>query len=135
MNIVKEVLRDHGLRIPVAGMVKDDKHATRGLIYENKEIMLLRNTKLYRLISSMQNEVHRFAISYHRNLRKKNTFKTVLDNIEGVGEKRKLALIKYFGSVEGVKKASLEDLEKAPLMNSKTVKSVFEYFNKDGEVK
>ena len=135
VNIVKEVLRDHGLRIPVAGMVKDDKHATRGLIYENKEIMLLRNTKLYRLISSMQNEVHRFAISYHRNLRKKNTFKTVLDNIEGVGEKRKLALIKYFGSVEGVKKASLEDLEKAPLMNSKTVKSVFEYFNKDGEVK
>lgn len=135
VNIVEEVLRDHGLRIPVAGMVKDDKHATRGLIYENKEIMLLRNTKLYRLISSMQNEVHRFAISYHRNLRKKNTFKTVLDNIEGIGEKRKLELIKHFGSVEGVRKASLEDLKKAPLMNKKTAKNVFEYFNKEGDVK
>ena len=135
VNIVEEVLRDHGLRIPVAGMVKDDKHATRGLIYEKKEIMLLRNTKLYRLISSMQNEVHRFAISYHRNLRKKNTFKTVLDNIEGIGEKRKLELIKHFGSVEGVRKASLEDLKKAPLMNKKTAKNVFEYFNKEGDVK
>ncbi|SHI93883.1 Excinuclease ABC subunit C [Dethiosulfatibacter aminovorans DSM 17477] len=135
VNIAEEVLKDHGLRIPVAGMVKDDKHATRGLIYENKEIMLLRNTKLYRLISSMQNEVHRFAISYHRNLRKKNTFKTVLDNIEGIGEKRKLELIKHFGSVEGVKKASLDELENAPRMNSKAAKNVFEFFNKEGNVK
>lgn len=134
VNTVEEVLKDHGLRIPVAGMVKDDKHATRGLIYENKEIMLLRNTSLYRLISSMQNEVHRFAISYHRNLRKKNTFKTVLDKIEGIGEKRKLELIKYFGSVEGVRKASLEELEKAPRMNSKAAKNVFEFFNKEGNV-
>lgn len=135
VNIVENVLKDHGLRIRVVGMVKDDKHATRGLIYENKEIMLLRNTKLYRLISSMQNEVHRFAISYHRNLRKKNTFKTVLDNIEGIGEKRKLALIKHFGSVEGVKKASLEDLEKAPMMNGKIAKNTFEYFKKEGKTK
>ena len=132
VNIVEQVLRDHGLQIPVAGMVKDDKHATRGLIYENKEVMLLRNTKLYRLISSMQNEVHRFAISYHRNLRKKNTFKTVLDNIEGIGEKRKLELIKYFGSVEGVKTASLGELEKAPRMNKKSAINVFEFFNKEG---
>jgi excinuclease ABC subunit C len=134
VRIVEEVLSNYGLKIPVCGMVKDEKHTSRGLVYNGKEIMLLKNTKLYRLISSMQNEVHRFAISYHRDLRKKTLFKTVLDDIEGIGEKRKLSLLKEFGSVEGIKAASIESLTKAPVMNRKTAEKVYEFFrNQRGE--
>jgi excinuclease ABC subunit C len=134
VRIVEEVLSNYGLKIPVCGMVKDEKHTSRGLVYNGKEIMLLKNTKLYRLISSIQNEVHRFAISYHRDLRKKTLFKTVLDDIEGIGEKRKLSLLKEFGSVEGIKAASIESLTKAPVMNRKTAEKVYEFFrNQRGE--
>lgn len=130
VNIAENVLLDYGLKIPVCGMVKDDNHNTRGLIYNNIEMMLLRNSKLYRLISTMQNEAHRFAISYHRNLRNKNAFKTILDDIDGIGEKRKLSLIKTFGSLNDVKSASLEALERAPLMNKKVAETVYSFFNK-----
>ncbi|MDP3387119.1 MAG: excinuclease ABC subunit C, partial [Eubacteriales bacterium] len=130
VSVAEETLKNYGLTIPVCGMVKDDRHITRGLIYENKEMMLLRNTKLYRLISSIQNEAHRFAISYHRNLRKKNVLKTILDDIIGIGEKRKLSLLNTFGSVEGIANATMEELQKAPSMNKLSALKVYEFFEK-----
>jgi excinuclease ABC subunit C len=130
VSIVEETLKSYGLMIPVCGMVKDDRHITRGLIYKKKEVMLLRNTKLYRLVSSIQNEAHRFAISYHRNLRKKNVLKTILDDIIGIGEKRKLSLLNTFGSVEGISNATIEELQKAPSMNKLSAIQVFEFFEK-----
>jgi excinuclease ABC subunit C len=130
VSIVEETLKNYGLMIPVCGMVKDDRHITRGLIYKKKEVMLLRNTKLYRLVSSIQNEAHRFAISYHRNLRKKNVLKTILDDIIGIGEKRKLSLLNTFGSVEGIANATMEELQKAPSMNKLSAIRVYEFFEK-----
>lgn len=130
VSIVEETLKNYGLMIPVCGMVKDDRHVTRGLIYQKKEVMLLRNTKLYRLVSSIQNEVHRFAISYHRNLRKKNVLKTILDDIIGIGEKRKLSLLNTFGSVDGIANATIEELQKTPSMNKLSAIKVFEFFEK-----
>ncbi|PKM70518.1 MAG: excinuclease ABC subunit C, partial [Firmicutes bacterium HGW-Firmicutes-18] len=130
VSIAEETLKNYGLMIPVCGMVKDDRHITRGLIYKKKEVMLLRNTKLYRLVSSIQNEAHRFAISYHRNLRKKNVLKTILDDIIGIGEKRKLSLLNTFGSVEGIANATMEELQKAPSMNKMSAIKVFEFFEK-----
>lgn len=129
-NIVENVIANYGLKIPVCGMIKDDKHTTRGLVYNGKEIELQRTDIVYRLIYKIQEEVHRFAIEYHRNLRDKTLFKSELDNIKDVGQKRKINLLKTFGSVENIKMKSIEELKKAPGMNIKAAESVFNYFNK-----
>ena len=128
VGVVLEVLNNYGLKIPVCGMIKDDKHMTKGLIFNKQEVLLLKNTELYRLISTIQNEAHRFAINYHRDLRKKSVFKTVLDDIEGVGEKRKLALLRKFGSVQSISEASMEELMDTPTLNQQVAKAVFTYF-------
>jgi len=128
INIAKEVLYNYGLDIPVCGMVKDDKHTTRGLIYNNKEYEIKKNTNVYRLVASIQNEAHRFAITYHKNLRSKNTFKSELDDILGIGEKRKLNLLKKFKSVEKIKEATYEELIDVEGMNKKVAEEVVSYF-------
>ena len=127
-NIAEEVIYNFGLNIPVCGMIKDDKHTTRGLIYQNKEIEFKKTDKVYRLIYRIQEEAHRFAIEYHRNLRDKTLFKSELDNIENIGEKRKISLLKEFGSVENIKNAGLEELSGADGMNIKAAESVYNYF-------
>jgi excinuclease ABC subunit C len=111
-------------------MIKDDKHTTRGLIYEGKEIEFKKTDRIYRLIYKIQEEAHRFAIEYHRNLRDKTLFKSELDNIENIGGKRKINLLKTFGSVENIKTKNIEELKSAPGMNIKAAESVFNYFNK-----
>ncbi len=128
-NIAEEVIYNYGLNIPVCGMIKDDKHTTRGLIYRNEEIEFKKTDRVYRLIYKIQEEAHRFAIEYHRNLRDKTLFKSELDNIENIGEKRKLNLLKFFGSVENIKTKSIEELSKVKGMNVKAAKSVFAYFH------
>lgn len=129
-NIAEEVISNFGLNIPVCGMIKDDKHTTRGLIYRNKEIELSKTNIVYQLIYRIQEEAHRFAIEYHRNLRDKTLFKSELDNIENIGEKRKINLLKKFGSVENIKTKSVEELSKVPGMNIKAAESVYDYFKK-----
>lgn len=129
-NIVEAVIRNYGLNIPVCGMIKDDKHTTKGLIYNGKEIDLKKTDKVYRLIYKIQEEAHRFAIEYHRNLRDKTLFKSELDNIENVGEKRKINLLRKFGSVESIRTKSVDELKDAPGMNIKAAESVYNYFNK-----
>ena len=92
INIALEVLRDLNINIPVCGLVKDDKHATRGIIYNNEELIINRSSNLMQLIRRIQDEVHRFAITYHRSLRDKRTLHSILDDIPNVGEKRRRAL-------------------------------------------
>jgi excinuclease ABC subunit C len=132
-NVAEEVLSNFGLNIPVCGMIKDDKHTTRGLIYRNTEIELSRTNIVYQLIYRIQEEAHRFAIEYHRNLRDKTLFKSELDNIENIGEKRKINLLKKFGSVENIRTKSSEELAEVPGMNIKAAESVCNYFNQNNE--
>lgn len=130
-GIAEKVVENYGLRIPVCGMVKDDKHTTNGLLYKGVEIPLKRTSEVYKLVWKIQEEAHRFAISYHRNLRDKTIFKSELDNIKGVGEKRKINLLKHFGSVEDIKNKSIEELLKAPTMNKAIAEAVYNYFHKN----
>ncbi|MCL2610723.1 MAG: excinuclease ABC subunit UvrC [Defluviitaleaceae bacterium] len=128
VNIAKEVLKDLNLEIPIAGMVKDENHKTRGLIYGGKEIAI--KGDLFKLITRIQDEVHRFAIEYHRKLKRHTTLKSVLEDIEGIGQTRRIELFKKFGDIENIKKASIEELLQTKSMNKKTAESVYEYFNK-----
>ena len=113
IEAAKEIKEMLDLPIRIAGLVKDDKHNTRGLINEDlEEIPLRKEDPLFFLLTRMQDEVHRFAISYHRKLRGKGMTKSVLDSIEGIGEKRKKALIKEFKSVKQMKLATVEELSK-----------------------
>lgn len=129
-GIAENVIRNFGLNIPVCGMIKDDKHTTRGLIFKGKEIELKKTDIEYRLVYKIQEEAHRFAIEYHRNLRDKTLFKSELDNIENIGQKRKISLLRTFGSVENIRSKSIEELKEAPGMNERAAQSVYDYFNR-----
>lgn len=131
INIALQVLKELNIDIPVCGMVKDDNHRTRGLIYNNKEILLRPSSKSMLLITRIQDEVHRFAITYHRTLRDKRTLYSVLDEIPKIGEKRRRELLKKFGSIDNIRKATYEELLSTPSMDSMASKSIMEYFNKN----
>lgn len=133
VNVALRVLKSLNLNIPVCGLVKDDFHKTRGIIYDNKEINLEEDSLGFRLIYRIQEEAHRFAISYHRSLRSKEMFKSELDDIKGIGEKRKRALLKHFESIERIKKASIEELAKVEGMNKRVAEELYNHFNKKGE--
>ena len=129
VSSVKKVLDRYGVNIPLWGMYKDDKHRTKGLISQEKEIELDKTSNLYRFVASIQEEVHNYAISYHRSLRNKSLTKSVLDDIQGIGEKRKKALLSHFKSIEEIKVASFEDLLEVEGMNKSSAESVFKFFN------
>lgn len=129
VSVASQVLSAMKVDIPVAGMVKDEKHRTRGLVYQDKELDLKTTPVLYKYIGTIQEEVHRFAIDYHRGLRKKSLEKSELDQIEGIGEKRRNALLKHFGSMDAIKAASLEALAEAPTMTMLSAQKVREYFH------
>ncbi|MCR5604617.1 MAG: excinuclease ABC subunit UvrC [Lachnospiraceae bacterium] len=130
VNIAEQVLDDLGLSIPVCGMVKDDNHRTRGLYYNNIEIPISRNSEAFKLITRVQDEAHRFAIEFHRSLRSKGQVHSVLDDIEGIGEKRRRALMKSFASIEEIKAADIERLMEVPSMDRKSARSVYDFFRK-----
>lgn len=131
VNIAIEVLEKLGINIPVCGLVKDDHHATRGIIYNNKELIINRNSNLMQLIRRIQDEVHRFAITYHRSLRDKRTLHSILDDIPNVGQKRRMALLIKFGSIENIKKATLEELLETESIDNKSANSIYTYFKKN----
>lgn len=131
VNIAQVVLDSLGLEIPVAGLVKDDFHQTRGIIYEGKEYNLNENSPGFKLIYKIQEEAHRFAISYHRSLRDKRLYRSELDNIKGVGPKRKQELYKHFKTIDRIKSASLEELKEVKSINKKVAEDIYNYFNKD----
>ncbi|MDO5028629.1 MAG: excinuclease ABC subunit UvrC [Bacillota bacterium] len=131
VNVGKKVLDQMGLNIPICGLVKDDFHQTRGLIYENVEIDLPVDTNLFRMIYTIQEEAHRFAISYHRNRMSTRFYKSELDNIPGVGPKRKKALIEYFKAIDNIKHSTIEELSQVPGINKKTAQDIYDYFREE----
>lgn len=128
VNIALEVLAKLNLEISVCGMVKDDKHRTRGLYFHNQEIPISRDSEGFKLITRIQDEAHRFAIEYHRSLRSKGQVHSVLDDIPGIGPARRKALMKHYKGLEGIKEASVEELSQIESMNEKAAKQVFEFF-------
>ena len=110
-NACKEALSSIGIDIKVAGMKKDDNHDTDTLIFEDKEYPLNKHSELYRLLFEIQEEVHRFAITFHRSVKEKNLFHSVLDEIDGIGDILKARLLKEYKTVENIKSASDEELK------------------------
>ena len=128
VNIALEVLNSFNINIPVCGMVKDNKHRTRGLIYNGEEIIINKYGSVMKFITRVQDEVHRFAISYHRSLRGKNSFHSLLDDIPNIGEKRKKDLLFNFKSIDNIKKATYEELLSITSMDKKSAESVLKFF-------
>ena len=124
VNAVVEALGERLGDIPVCGMVKDDHHRTRGLFYQNREYEMDRSKEPFKLITRIQDETHRFAIEYHRQLRSKGQIKSILDDIPGIGPKRRLALIRHFKAIDAIKEASVEEIADAPGMNLKAARAV-----------
>ena len=130
VNIALKVLNDLGIRIPVCGMVKDDHHRTRGLYFNNVEIPIDTSSEGFRLITRIQDEAHRFAIEYHRSLRSKEQVHSILDDIPGIGDTRRKALLRKFKSVENIRDASEEELAQTESMNTGSARQVYEFFHK-----
>ncbi len=129
VNICLEVLEELGLSIPVCGMVKDDHHRTRGLYYNNIEIPIDKTSEGFHLITRVQDEAHRFAIEYHRSLRSKSQVHSFLDDIPGIGPKRRSALMKRFASVDEMREASLEELSETPSMDKASAQALYDYLH------
>ncbi len=130
VNIALEVLEQLQLTIPVCGMVKDDNHRTRALLYQGKELELDKRSEGFRLVTRIQDEAHRFAIEYHRSLRAKTQVKSILDDIEGIGVVRRKALMRHFKSIDNVKAAQVEELAEVEGMNQKAATAVYKFFQK-----
>jgi len=130
---IRPVLEATGLNVPLFGMVKDDKHRTRAIAQDGGEIAINSNRSAFTLVSSIQDEVHRFAIGYHRQMRKKTTIASTLTSIEGVGQTRARALLKYFRTISAIKNADMEELVSAPGMTKPAAQRVYEFFHTDGE--
>lgn len=133
VNRIVKLLDKLGVDIPVCGLVKDDNHKTRGLIFNNIEISPNRDSFSHKLMYKIQEEAHRFAISYHRSLRSKDMFKSELDNIPLIGEKRKVSLLEHFKTISNIKKASIEELKEVEGMNIKSAESIYQHFRKREE--
>lgn len=133
VNIALRVLDELHIHIPVCGMVKDDNHRTRGLYYNNVEIPIDTRSEGFRLITRIQDEAHRFAIEYHRSLRSKSQVKSVLDDIPGIGEVRRKALMRHFKSIEEIKNAEVEELLQVDGINHPQAEAVYTFFRKGKE--
>ena len=126
---VRAVFDRMDIHVPLFGLVKDDKHRTRAVTGDGGEIALSSKRALFAFLSKMQDEVHRFAIGYHHTRRKNAAFRSSLTSIEGVGEVRAKALLKYFRTIDNISKADLTELEAAPKMTKDTAHAVFRYFH------
>lgn len=133
VNVALSVLERLHLQIPVCGMVKDDRHRTRGLYFNNAEIPISRDSEGFQLITRIQDEAHRFAIEYHCSLRSKDQVHSILDDIDGVGPARRKALMRSFMSIEEIRKASVEELAKVPSMTCVSARKVYDFFHTDSK--
>lgn len=124
----KEILQELNIQIPVYGMVKDDRHRTRGVTTEETEIHMAGNSAAFKLLTQIQDEVHRTAITYHKSLRNKKTVVSVLDNIPGIGAVRKKNLIKHFKTIQNIRVASVEDLIKVESIDKRAAESIYNFF-------
>ena len=131
VNIALEVLEKLNQHIPVCGMVKDDNHRTRGLYFNNVELPIDRNSECFRLITRIQDEAHRFAITFHRQLRSKGQVHSILDDIPGVGPARRKDLMRSFENIEAIRNATVDNLKELPSMNEKSAQEVYKFFHQD----
>ena len=129
VNIAKEVLDSLHIDIPVCGMVKDDHHNTRGLYFNNVEIPIDTHSEGFRLITRIQDEAHRFAIEYHRSLRRNENMHSVLDDIKGIGPARRKALMRYFKSIEDIRNAEVEELKQVPEISESQAEEIYRFFH------
>ena len=129
VNIALKVLGELGIDIPVCGMVKDDNHRTRGVYFNNVEIPIDTSSEGFHLVTRIQDEAHRFAIEYHRSLRSKEQVHSVLDDIPGIGETRRKALMRRFRSIENIRDASVEELSQTESMNVQSAEAVYQFFH------
>ncbi len=129
VNVALQVLDELHLHIPVCGMVKDDHHRTRGLYYHNREIPIDKSSEAFRLITRIQDEAHRFAIEYHRQLRSKGQVHSILDDIDGIGPARRKALMRHYQSLDEIKTATVSELAGVPSMNEKAAQAVYKFFH------
>ena len=132
VHIAQKVLMELGLDIPVCGMVKDDFHRTRGIYYEEQEIGIEKTSEAFRLVTRIQDEAHRFAIEYHRSLRGKTQVRSILEDIPGIGEARRKALMRCFGDIQKIREASVEELRQIPSMNAAAAEAVYTFFRQKG---
>ena len=130
VSAVKKVLEENGEDIPLWGMYKDDRHRTKGLLNGEKTIELDRTTSLYRFVAGIQEEVHNYSISYHRSLRDKKMTKSILDDIPGIGPKRKKALMDKFKDVDKLKEASKDDLVAIDGITDRLADEVLRHINR-----
>ena len=133
VNIAKEVLEELNLSIPVCGMVKDDHHRTRGLYFNNQEIPIDTHSEGFKLLTRIQDETHRFAITYHKSLRGKAQVHSVLDDIKGVGPQRRKVLMSHFKSIEEISNATAEELSALPTITPNVAEDIYNFFHKKQE--
>ncbi len=129
VHIAEMVLDSLGLEIPVCGMVKDDHHRTRGLYYKDQEVEFPKGSEAMHMITALQDETHRFAITYHQLLRSKGQVHSILDDIPGIGEKRRRALLLHFKTMEALQAATVEDIAALPELDKRSAQSVYDFFH------
>ena len=133
VHMAEKVLDELGLNIPVCGMVKDDRHRTRGLLFHEQEIPMDTHSECFKFVTRVQDEVHRFAIEYHRSLRTKAQVHSILDDIEGIGPKRRKALMKHFQTIDDLKEASVEEICKVDGIPENVAQVIYDFFRRDKE--
>ena len=130
IHVAQKVLEELGIDIPVCGMVKDDRHRTRGLLFNDKEIPMDIHSECFKFVTRVQDEVHRFAIEYHRSLRTKAQVHSVLDDIPGIGPKRRKALMKHFATIDELKSAEPEEIAKVDEIPLNVANEIYNYFHR-----
>ena len=133
VHAAEQLLADMGLSVPVCGMVKDDHHRTRGLYFQDRELPIDTKSEVFKLITRIQDEVHRFAIEYHRSLRGKSQVHSLLDDIPGIGPARRRALLKALPNIDAIRAADVDALKAIPGMNEPSAQAVYAFFH-GGEV-
>lgn len=128
VSTIKKLMNELDVKVPVYGLYKDDNHRTEGICDENKLYEIDKKSQLFKFLTEIQDETHRFAIDYHRSMRNKNMIKSELDDIKGIGQKRKMAIFNKFGSIENIKNSTIEEISAIPGFNKKIAEQILDYF-------
>ncbi len=128
VSTIKNLMQTLNVTVPVYGLYKDDNHRTEGICDENKLYQIDKKSQLFKFLTELQDETHRFAIDYHRSMRNKNMIKSELDDIKGIGQKRKMAIFNKFGSIENIKSSTVEEISSIPGFNKKIAEQILNYF-------
>ena len=129
VKTAQEVLRRYDISIPVFGLAKDDKHKTDALVTDSERLNIDKHSEAFMLLTQIQDEIHRRAITYHRKLRDDSLLKTELSKIKGVGDKKCKLLLRRFKSVKRIKEATVEEISSVAGIDKKTAQNVYGYFN------